>query len=100
MLVRGSVTRLSGGDEGDLRAGERQATRIIPGHGEVATKADLAKPDRHARRRDRRGRCTHQGGDTLEKTVAARPLKPWSGFAWSFISEDSFTRTLYNGLKK
>jgi hypothetical protein len=41
-----------------------------------------------------------KAGKTLEATIAAKPLKPWSSFAWSFISEDSFTTTLYNGLKK
>ncbi len=75
-------------------------TRIIPGHGEIGTKADLAKQiamlegaiaavDKHVK-----------AGDSLAKTVAAKPLKPWSKYAWSFIPEDSFTTTLYNGLKK
>jgi hypothetical protein len=39
-------------------------------------------------------------GDSLEKTLAARPLKPWEKYAWTFIPEKSFTTTLYNGLKK
>ena len=40
-----------------------------------------------------------KAGDSLQNTLAAKPLKPWSKWAWSFISEDSFTTTLYNGLK-
>ena len=75
-------------------------TVLIPGHGEIATKADLAKQitmlegaiaavDKHVKR-----------GDSLEKTLAARPLKPWEKYAWTFIPEKSFTTTLYNGLKK
>ncbi len=75
-------------------------TRIIPGHGDMATKVDLKKQidmltgaiaavDKHVK-----------AGDSLQKTVAAKPLKPWTKYAWSFISEDSFTTTLYNGLKK
>ena len=75
-------------------------TRIIPGHGDMATKPDLKKQidmltgaiaavEKHVK-----------AGDSLQKTVAAKPLKPWSKFAWSFIGEDSFTTTLYNGLKK
>jgi cyclase len=74
-------------------------TRIIPGHGDMATKADLSKQidmlagaiaavEKHVK-----------AGDSLQKTIAAKPLKPWSKWAWSFISEDSFTTTLYNGLK-
>ena len=75
-------------------------TRIIPGHGDMAAKADLRKQidmltgaiaavEKHVK-----------SGDSLQKTVAAKPLKPWSKYAWSFISEDSFTTTLYNGLKQ
>lgn len=75
-------------------------TRIIPGHGDMAAKADLRKQidmltgaiasvEKHVK-----------AGDSLQKTVAAKPLKPWSKYAWSFISEDSFTTTLYNGLKQ
>lgn len=75
-------------------------TKIIPGHGEIGTKADLAKQivmlegaiaavDKHVK-----------AGDSLAKTVAAKPLKPWSKYAWAFIPEDSFATTLYNGLKK
>ena len=40
-----------------------------------------------------------KAGDTLQQTIAKKPLKPWAGFAWSFIGEDAFTTTLYNGLK-
>lgn len=76
------------------------ATRIIPGHGEVATKADLARQIAMLEGAIAAVDARIKAGDTLEKTIAARPLKPWSAFAWSFISEDSFTRTLYNGLKK
>lgn len=75
-------------------------TKIISGHGEIGTKADLGKQiamlegaitavDKHVK-----------AGDSLEKTIAARPLKPWEKYAWSFIPEKSFTTTLYNGLKK
>lgn len=76
------------------------ATRIIPGHGEVATKADLARQIAMLEGAIAAVDARIKAGDTLEKTIAAQPLKPWSAFAWSFISEDSFTRTLYNGLKK
>ena len=75
-------------------------TQLIPGHGDMGTKADLAKQiamlegainavDKHVK-----------AGDSLAKTVAAKPLKPWEKYAWSYIPADSFTTTLYNGLKK
>jgi hypothetical protein len=41
-----------------------------------------------------------KAGDTLQQAIAKKPLKPWAGFAWSYINEDSFTTTLYNDLKK
>lgn len=76
-----------------------ERTRIIPGHGDMASKADLkrqidmltgaiAAVEKHVK-----------AGDSLQKTIAAKPLKPFAQYAWSFISEDSFTTTLYNGLK-
>lgn len=78
----------------------KDTTTLIPGHGDIGKKADLAKQiamlegainavDKHIKR-----------GDSLEKTLAAKPLKPWASFAWSFIPEDKFTTVLYNGLKK
>jgi cyclase len=84
----------------DIWAMADDKTRIIPGHGDMATKADLKKQidmltgaiaavEKHVK-----------AGDSLQKTVAAKPLKPFSKYAWSFISEDSFTTTLYNGLKQ
>lgn len=74
-------------------------TKIIPGHGDIATKADLARQIAMLEGAIKAIDARIKAGDTLEKTLAARPLKPWSNFAWSFISEESFTRTLYNGLK-
>lgn len=76
------------------------STRIIPGHGDIATKTDLARQIAMLEGAIAAVDARIKAGDTLEKTIAARPLKPWSNFAWSFISEESFTRTLYNGLKK
>jgi cyclase len=83
----------------NIWAGADDKTRIIPGHGDMATKADLKKQidmltgaiaavEKHVK-----------AGDSLQKTLAAKPLKPFAKYAWSFISEDSFTTTLYNGLK-
>ena len=75
-------------------------TRIIPGHGDMAAKADLRKQIDMLTGAIAAGEKHVKAGDSLQKTVAAKPLKPWSKYAWSFISEDSFTTTLYNGLKQ
>jgi len=83
----------------DTHGKVNDATKIIPGHGDIATKADLAKQIAMLEGAIAAVDARIKAGDTLEKALAARPLKPWSNFAWSFISEESFTRTLYNGLK-
>lgn len=75
-------------------------TVIIPGHGEIGTKADLAKQIAMLEGAIAAVEKHVKAGDSLEKTIAARPLKPWEKYAWSFIPEKSFTTTLYNGLKK
>jgi cyclase len=75
-------------------------TRIIPGHGDMATKADLQKQIAMLEGAIKAVRGRIQAGDTLSQAVAKKPLKPWSSFAWSFISEDTFTTMLYNDLRK
>ena len=75
-------------------------TKIIPGHGDVGTKADLAKQIAMLDGAVKAVDALVKKNRTLEQVIAARPLKPWANYAWSFISEESFTTTLYNGLKQ
>jgi cyclase len=75
-------------------------TRIIPGHGDMATKADLQKQIAMLEGAIKAVQARIKAGDTLQQAIARKPLKPWASFGWSFISEDTFTTTLYNGLKK
>jgi glyoxylase-like metal-dependent hydrolase (beta-lactamase superfamily II) len=84
----------------DIYAQVDDKTRIIPGHGEIATKADLAKQIAMLEGAIKAVEARIKAGDTLQQAIAKKPLTPWKDFAWSFISEDSFTTTLYNGLKK
>lgn len=84
----------------DIYALVDDKTRIIPGHGDMATKADLAKQIAMLEGAIKAVEARIKAGDTLQQTIAKKPLTPWKSFAWSFISEDSFTTTLYNGLKK
>lgn len=83
-----------------IRASADDKTRIIPGHGDMATKADLGKQIEMLAGAIAAVEKHVKAGDSLQETLAAKPLKPWSKWAWSFISEDSFTTTLYNGLKQ
>jgi glyoxylase-like metal-dependent hydrolase (beta-lactamase superfamily II) len=75
-------------------------TRIIPGHGDMATKGDLQKQIAMLEGAIKAVEGRIQAGDTLQQAIARKPLKPWASFAWSFISEDTFTTILYNGLKQ
>jgi cyclase len=84
----------------DIWAMADDKTRIIPGHGDMATKADLKNQIDMLTGAIAAVEKRVKAGDSLQKTLAAKPLKPWSKYAWSFISEDSFTTTLYNGLKQ
>jgi glyoxylase-like metal-dependent hydrolase (beta-lactamase superfamily II) len=78
----------------------KPTTKIIPGHGEIGTKADLEKQIAMLEGAIKAVEARIKAGDTLAQTIAKKPLKPWASFGWSFISEDTFTTMLYNGLKK
>lgn len=75
-------------------------TRIIPGHGDMGTKADLQKQIAMLDGAIKAVEGRIKAGDTLQQAIVRKPLKPWANFAWSFIGEDAFTTTLYNGLKQ
>jgi cyclase len=78
-------------------------TKVIPGHGELATEADLqAALDMHKGARAAVDALVKQG-KTLEETVAAKPLAPWTprfGAAGSFITDDAYVTVIYNELKR
>jgi len=84
----------------DTLAKVNDTTKIIPGHGDVGTKADLAKQIAMLDGAMKAVEAEVKKGRTLQQVIAAPPLKPWANYAWSFISEESFTTTLYNGLKQ
>lgn len=78
-------------------------TKVIPGHGELATKADLqAALDMHKGARAA-VEAQIKAGKTLEQTVVAKPLAQWTprfGGAGSFITDDAYVTVIYNELKK
>lgn len=75
-------------------------TKVIPGHGELSTKADLqAALDMH---KGARAAVDAQvkAGKTLEQTVAAKPLAQWTPrFGSAAGSDDSYVTVIYNELK-
>ncbi len=78
-------------------------TKVIPGHGELATEADLqAALDMHRGARAAVDALVKQG-KTLEETLAAKPLAPWTprfGGPDKFITDDAYASVIYNELKK
>ncbi|MDP3738472.1 MAG: MBL fold metallo-hydrolase [Hyphomonadaceae bacterium] len=81
----------------------KPTTKIIPGHGELATRADVEAA--LAMHEGARAAVDAQikAGKTLEQTVAAKPLAQWTprfGGAGSFITDDVYVTVIYNELKK
>lgn len=95
----GSIDGYIAGQEAILaRAGTE--TRIIPGHGPLARKADLEAA--HAMLVDARSRVLRliEAGKSEEEVLAENPLAPYdAGWSWDFISTEAMTRTLYRGLR-
>lgn len=77
-------------------------TKIIPGHGELAARADLeAVLEMHKGARAA-VEARVKAGDTLAQAVAAKPLARWTprfGPQGGFISEDAFVTVIYTELK-
>ena len=76
-------------------------TKVIPGHGELATKADLqAALDMHKGARAA-VEALVKSGKTLEEAVAAKPLAQWTPrFGSAAGSDDTYTTVIYAELKK
>jgi glyoxylase-like metal-dependent hydrolase (beta-lactamase superfamily II) len=74
-------------------------TRIIPGHGPLASRTDLGRyQDMLVTVRDRVQRLIEEG-KTLEQIVAARPLADYdTAWNWSFIPGERFLAILHRGL--
>ncbi len=100
------IDRSSGGSvEGTIAAVEQilplvdEGTRVIPGHGPLSNRTQLlAYREMLVTVRDRVREAITRG-KTLEQVLAARPTREfdakWGG---SFVSPESFTRTVYQDL--
>jgi glyoxylase-like metal-dependent hydrolase (beta-lactamase superfamily II) len=76
-------------------------TRIIPGHGELATKADLLRyRDVLVQVRDR-VRTLIQQGKTKEEVIAAKPSAQWDA-TWGsgFMNPATFLGIVYDSMKR
>lgn len=76
-----------------------QQTRIIPGHGPLASKEDLvASIHMLETARDRIAALIAQGKN-LEAVIASKPLADFDSWSWSFISSDKMVEQVYRGLQ-
>jgi glyoxylase-like metal-dependent hydrolase (beta-lactamase superfamily II) len=76
-------------------------TRIIPGHGDLATKADLEETNRTIIAAKAAVQKHVAAKDTLEKTIAAKPLAQWDKtYGAGFITSDQFVTVIYEELTK
>jgi cyclase len=75
-------------------------TKVIPGHGPVATKADVAAwKDRLILMRDRVAKLA-KGKKSLDQIKAAKPLAEWDKFNNDFIKSDLVVEMVHAGLKR
>jgi len=81
-----------------LKAVDEQ-TRIIPGHGVLAGKNDLAASIHMLETaRDRIAELIKQG-KSLEEIKASQPLAEFKDWSWSFIDSNKMVEQVYNGLQ-
>ncbi len=74
-------------------------TKIIPGHGTLATKADLQRDLLVLTDSQARVKLLVDQGRTIEEVLETNPLSVYHDeYDWQFISTERMTRTLYRGL--
>ena len=69
--------------------------KIIPGHGPLATKADLQRFADMLRGTTEAVKQAIAAGKTVEQAKTDKVLQQWQSFNWDFISTDKFIETLY-----
>jgi cyclase len=101
------VDRDSGGDvRGFVAAADKvlaianDQTKIIPGHGAIATKADLQNHRNMIATVIAKVDAGMKAGQTLEQIKASNPTDGFGVNPKGFISADRFVETVYNNLKQ
>ena len=73
-------------------------TKIIPGHGPIATREDLKKSITMLEYGREQVQQLINKGLTEDQVVAKNPLAKYEKLSWAFITTEKMTRTLYQGL--
>jgi glyoxylase-like metal-dependent hydrolase (beta-lactamase superfamily II) len=75
-------------------------TKIIPGHGPLANRADvIATLTMITQAKASVGKLVSQGM-TDDEIIEAKPLAPFEAYSWGFITTEKMTRQVLAGLKK
>ncbi|HNP35468.1 MAG TPA: MBL fold metallo-hydrolase [Woeseiaceae bacterium] len=76
-------------------------TKIIPGHGDIASKAELERDLQMLIDCRSRIAALFDSGESEEEIVAANPLADYhDAYNWGFITTELMTRTLYRALAR
>lgn len=74
-------------------------TQLIPGHGALAKKEDLARKLNMLEETSATVRSAVAAGKPLEEIVDAGLGEKWQSWSWGFINEERWIKTLYNEYK-
>ena len=76
-------------------------TKIIPGHGALADRADLVRYRDMMVETRRAVRAAMRGGKTLAQVKAAKPTAPWDArWGQGFVKPDQYVEAIYRSSKK
>ena len=73
-------------------------TTVIPGHGPLATRADLEAALDMLVDAQARVKALVDDGKSLDEVKAANPLSSYESWSWGFITTERMTETLYRSL--
>ena len=73
-------------------------TRIIPGHGPLASKADLQTAVDMLIDANSRVKALVDAGKSSEEVLAENPLSDYESWSWGFITTEVMTNTIYRSL--
>lgn len=74
-------------------------TKIIPGHGSLASKADVAATVEMLKGARSAVKKLVDEGMSNEDIIAANPLEPYADFAWGFIDANRMTNQVLEGIR-
>ncbi len=76
-----------------------EKTKIIPGHGPLASKKDVADTIEMLKGTYTAVKALVEAGKTDEEILAANPLKPYAAYNWNFITSERMTQQILTALR-